>query len=300
MVLSQYIEAELGARPVRPRVGAAGLPAEGAGQRAGPAGRRAIREVAGGGSVVDPKVVESLLGRRTRKRSPLDHLTPREREVLGEIAQGKSNAAVAKSLFLSVRAVEKHINSLFSKLGLSEEHGRPPPGQGGAAVPVRRGRGGLAPPPSRLAGTLGARSPGVRRWNQNVREPRPLVERRRAGPDRRRSGAVPFRRANRRRAGAGLRGRRRGRVGRGGRRPGRRAPPRPRADGHQPARDQRHRGHAAASSTADPDTTVILLSTYTQDDLPADARTCGAAAYVHKEDMSPALLRRIWDERVAS
>ena len=52
--------------------------------------------------------------------------------------------------------------------------------------------------------------------------------------------------------------------------------------------------------TADPDTTVILLSTYTQDDLPADARTCGAAAYVHKEDMSPALLRRIWDERLAS
>jgi DNA-binding NarL/FixJ family response regulator len=81
----------------------------------------AIREVAAGGSVVDPKVVESLLASRTRKRSALDDLTQREREVLGEIAQGKSNAAVAKSLFLSVRAVEKHINSLFSKLGLSEE-----------------------------------------------------------------------------------------------------------------------------------------------------------------------------------
>ena len=81
----------------------------------------AIREVASGGSVVDPKVVESLLGSRTRKRSALDDLTQREREVLGEIAQGKSNAAVAKSLFLSVRAVEKHINSLFSKLGLTEE-----------------------------------------------------------------------------------------------------------------------------------------------------------------------------------
>jgi two-component system, NarL family, invasion response regulator UvrY len=50
---------------------------------------------------------------------------------------------------------------------------------------------------------------------------------------------------------------------------------------------------------ADASTTVILLSTYTQDDLPADARSCGAAAYVHKEDMSPALLRRIWDERKA-
>jgi two-component system invasion response regulator UvrY len=48
---------------------------------------------------------------------------------------------------------------------------------------------------------------------------------------------------------------------------------------------------------ADASTVVILLSTYTQDDLPADARSCGAAAYVHKEDMSPALIRRIWDER---
>jgi two-component system invasion response regulator UvrY len=47
----------------------------------------------------------------------------------------------------------------------------------------------------------------------------------------------------------------------------------------------------------DASTTVILLSTYTQDDLPADARSCGAAAYVHKEDMSPALLRQIWDDR---
>jgi DNA-binding NarL/FixJ family response regulator len=81
----------------------------------------AIREVAAGGSVVDPKVVESLLASRTRRPSALDQLTPREREVLAEIAQGKSNSAVAKSLFLSVRAVEKHINSLFSKLGLSEE-----------------------------------------------------------------------------------------------------------------------------------------------------------------------------------
>jgi DNA-binding NarL/FixJ family response regulator len=81
----------------------------------------AIREVAAGGSVVDPKVVESLLASRTRRQSALDQLTPREREVLAEIAQGKSNAAVAKSLFLSVRAVEKHINSLFSKLCLTEE-----------------------------------------------------------------------------------------------------------------------------------------------------------------------------------
>jgi DNA-binding NarL/FixJ family response regulator len=82
----------------------------------------AIRTVAAGGSVVDPKVVEALVNARARARSsPLEHLTPRELEVLSEIAQGKNNAAVASSLVLSERAVEKHINSLFSKLGLSEE-----------------------------------------------------------------------------------------------------------------------------------------------------------------------------------
>lgn len=82
----------------------------------------AIREVAAGGSVVDPKVVEALVAARTgRRESPVARLTPREREVLAEIAQGKNNAAIAQSLVLSERAVEKHINSLFSKLGLSEE-----------------------------------------------------------------------------------------------------------------------------------------------------------------------------------
>jgi DNA-binding NarL/FixJ family response regulator len=82
----------------------------------------AIREVTGGGSVIDPLVVESLVDARSRtKHSPLEHLTPRELEVLSEIAQGKNNAAVASSLVLSERAVEKHINSLFSKLGLGEE-----------------------------------------------------------------------------------------------------------------------------------------------------------------------------------
>jgi len=82
----------------------------------------AIREVAAGGSVVDPKVVETLVDARVRvASSPLAHLTPRELEVLSEIAQGKNNAAVASALVLSERAVEKHINSLFSKLGLGEE-----------------------------------------------------------------------------------------------------------------------------------------------------------------------------------
>lgn len=81
----------------------------------------AVRQVAAGGSVVDPKVVEALISGRDRDRnSPMRHLTPREREVLAEIAQGKSNPAIAESLVLSQRAVEKHINSLFAKLGLTE------------------------------------------------------------------------------------------------------------------------------------------------------------------------------------
>jgi DNA-binding NarL/FixJ family response regulator len=82
----------------------------------------AIREVARGGSVIDPEVVDKLVIARSRdSRSPLRSLTPRELEVLGEMAQGRNNAAVATSLVLSERAVEKHINSIFFKLGLSEE-----------------------------------------------------------------------------------------------------------------------------------------------------------------------------------
>ena len=81
----------------------------------------AIRVVAAGGAVIDPKVVEQLVDSARSSDRPIDHLTPREREVLGEIAQGKSNAAVAATLVLSERAVEKHINSIFSKLLLTEE-----------------------------------------------------------------------------------------------------------------------------------------------------------------------------------
>src|SRR5688572_8070819 len=82
----------------------------------------AIREVSKGGSVIDPKVVEVLVSARAKSaESPLARLTPREREILGEMAQGRNNASVAASLFLTERAVEKHINSIFSKLGLSEE-----------------------------------------------------------------------------------------------------------------------------------------------------------------------------------
>jgi DNA-binding NarL/FixJ family response regulator len=80
----------------------------------------ALRAVAEGGSVVDAKVVESLIAARARAdASPVADLTPREREILSEIAQGKTNQAIAEQLFLTKRAVEKHINAIFVKLGLT-------------------------------------------------------------------------------------------------------------------------------------------------------------------------------------
>jgi DNA-binding NarL/FixJ family response regulator len=80
----------------------------------------AIDTVARGGSLIDPKIVEVLVDAKARaERSPLLRLTLREREVLAEIAQGKSNSAIAESLVLTKRAVEKHINSIFMKLGLA-------------------------------------------------------------------------------------------------------------------------------------------------------------------------------------
>jgi DNA-binding NarL/FixJ family response regulator len=81
-----------------------------------------IQAVAAGGSVIDPKIVEVLVAAKARAdRSPLSELTPREREVLAEIAQGKSNTAIADSLVLTKRAVEKHINAIFMKLNLAGE-----------------------------------------------------------------------------------------------------------------------------------------------------------------------------------
>lgn len=83
---------------------------------------RALNEVARGGSVLDPRVVEALVAAKDRMaHSPLAALTAREREVLEQMAQGKNNAAIAKALYLTERAVEKHINSLFHKLDLSQE-----------------------------------------------------------------------------------------------------------------------------------------------------------------------------------
>jgi DNA-binding NarL/FixJ family response regulator len=83
---------------------------------------RALHEVARGGSALDPLVVERLLTRKAQESSSaLRGLTPRELEVLGELAAGRSNAATATALFMSERAVEKHIGSVFQKLGLGPE-----------------------------------------------------------------------------------------------------------------------------------------------------------------------------------
>ena len=82
----------------------------------------AIRAVAEGGSMIDPKVVEVLVAENARgDDSPLNQLTPREREVLREMAEGKNNAAIAEALFLTERSVEKVIHSIFLKLGLTWE-----------------------------------------------------------------------------------------------------------------------------------------------------------------------------------
>jgi DNA-binding NarL/FixJ family response regulator len=82
----------------------------------------AIQTVAAGGSVIDPKVVEALVAQRTRREeSPLAQLTSREQDVLREMAEGKNNAAIAQSLFLTEPSVEKVIHSIFLKLGISWE-----------------------------------------------------------------------------------------------------------------------------------------------------------------------------------
>ena len=77
----------------------------------------AVERVAAGGSVLDPEVVAQMLG-RSRAEGPLDSLTAREREVLGHMAEGRTNRAIAEKLFVSERAVERHVTSIFTKLDL--------------------------------------------------------------------------------------------------------------------------------------------------------------------------------------
>jgi DNA-binding NarL/FixJ family response regulator len=79
----------------------------------------AVRRVADGGSALDPDVVARLVG-RIRRASPVDDLTPREREVLALIAEGRSNAGIARELVVTVAAVERHVTSIFDKLGLNQ------------------------------------------------------------------------------------------------------------------------------------------------------------------------------------
>jgi len=121
VVLSQYVEPEYALRLFED--GAAGL-AYLLKERVGDLDEMeaAITAVRNGGSFVDPKVVDALVdGRRQRRASKLDRLSQRETEVLAELASGKSNAAIAEVVFLSERAVEKNINSIFTKLDLFPE-----------------------------------------------------------------------------------------------------------------------------------------------------------------------------------
>jgi DNA-binding NarL/FixJ family response regulator len=121
VVLSQYDEPEYAVELLA--AGAAGrayLLKDTLGDAAGLL--HAVREVAAGRSVIDPQVVEGLVTARNRfDSSPLRLLTPRELDVLSAMAQGRSNDAIAGHLFISVRVVEKHISSIFAKLGLTEE-----------------------------------------------------------------------------------------------------------------------------------------------------------------------------------
>lgn len=93
-------------------------------ERVGPDSlEQAVRAVAGGGSSVDSRIIDVLVEARGRRRSGIDRLSPREREVLSKIAEGLNNAAVAEALVISERAVARHINSIFTKLDLGEDEG---------------------------------------------------------------------------------------------------------------------------------------------------------------------------------
>jgi DNA-binding NarL/FixJ family response regulator len=114
LVLSQYVEERYATELLTDRAGGVGYLLK---DRVADVGDfiDALRRVGEGGSVLDPEVVAQLLA---RSRNPLATLTPRERKVLGLMAEGRSNAAIAAALSIGTAAVEKYINSIFSKLGL--------------------------------------------------------------------------------------------------------------------------------------------------------------------------------------
>lgn len=125
LIFSQYLEASYALDLVGDRAGGVGYLLK---QRVGDLSlfTDAVRRVAGGGSALDPEVVQGMVG-RPRSRGPLTELTPRERQVLALIAEGRSNAAIAAQLTVTVGAVERHVTSIFDKLGLrltSQDHRR--------------------------------------------------------------------------------------------------------------------------------------------------------------------------------
>jgi DNA-binding NarL/FixJ family response regulator len=125
LVLSQYVETRYALDLIRDDPAGVGYLLKERVMRLGDL-TDAVRRVAAGGSVIDPEVVARLLGRR-RSHSPLDELTPREREILALMAEGRSNAAIAERLTLELRTVEGHVRAIFAKLGLEptiEDHRR--------------------------------------------------------------------------------------------------------------------------------------------------------------------------------
>ncbi len=115
LILSQYVEHTYAAELLADGAGAIGYLLK---DRVGDVDEfvAAVRRVAGGGTVLDPEVVAQILARR--RSGALDRLTPREREVLGLMAEGRSNQAIAESLVITPGAVEKHVSGIFGKLGL--------------------------------------------------------------------------------------------------------------------------------------------------------------------------------------
>jgi DNA-binding NarL/FixJ family response regulator len=125
LVLSQYVETRYAVDLIRDDPAGLGYLLKERVMRLGEL-TDAVRRVAAGGSVIDPEVVSRLLGRR-RRHSPLDELTPREREILALMAEGRSNSAIAERLSLDLRTVEGHVRTIFSKLRLeptTEDHRR--------------------------------------------------------------------------------------------------------------------------------------------------------------------------------
>jgi DNA-binding NarL/FixJ family response regulator len=116
LVLSQYLESEFALELIAAGGGAIGyLLKDRVGNKREFA--EAVRRVGEGEAVIDPEIVSRLVGRR-RERNPLDGLTGRERDVLGLMAEGRSNSAISERLFLSPKTIEAHVRSIFTKLGL--------------------------------------------------------------------------------------------------------------------------------------------------------------------------------------